>query len=166
MRAEGSLLSLFGERLNSRDGVLSRNSVVYDGRAPPRLHGLGRGSPRQSHKLCSFRGRKQHQKQGMFVSLGPELQVVGCLKGEERVRRRTNIQGSQPTTAPMNLTHPRSAWDPPRRQQHQGLDWAAAFLLCFRPDPPISHLNVCPSRRGLLVVSARDRPTYMRIAYA
>lgn len=46
----------------------------------------------------------------MFVSLGPELQVVGCLKGEERVRGRTNIQGSQPTTAPMDLTHPRSAW--------------------------------------------------------
>lgn len=31
MRAEGSLLSLFGERLNSRDGVLSRNSARWAG---------------------------------------------------------------------------------------------------------------------------------------
>ena len=83
----------------------------------------------------------------------PRAACCWLLEGEQEfVKHRHSRLASQSGTA---LDYPpRSAWIHLGGNQGQGLDWAGAFLFCFRPDPPTSHLNVhCTTlRRGLVSV--------------
>ncbi|KAI7778019.1 hypothetical protein LA080_002715 [Diaporthe eres] len=72
MASEGSLLSLVGERLNSRDGVLALGRCTMAGSTASAR--LGR-SPRQSMSYS----RGCSSVTAVLSGLGPELQVAGWL---------------------------------------------------------------------------------------